>query len=324
MNEIYRTQEQGHDSGADPGRRQDPPGQAPYTPSWQRPAGGSSDDPWRQSTTQQPTYQQPGYRTQPPGSGRPPGSRRPPDSGEVSERTARLTVTLLAASFAVLVIGLVVFFTVRTLRNADDGTVNAGPDVTTPEDAARAVGGIGPPPGIDLGPYIETRKAALAQATGDRVAVVSLGDYRTESDARALVGTGEVLALLAAGPGGQPSVVTGDVATWVGAQTADARAERDEIQKLIPTVKGDPEFQSFYRSEVDRLNKLISTIRPNGALVFGVVVRAPAPALQALGTKPEVRLVDVGPRADPGPKPTYRGIRPEETAKANDPNTRPL
>jgi hypothetical protein len=177
---------------------------------------------------------------------------------------------------------------------------------------------------VELGPYSETRKTALAQASGDRVAVVSLADYHTEADARAVAGGIEVLALLAAAPGGQPAVVTGDIATWVNSQTSDARAERDEIQKLIPTVRDDPEFQRFYRAEVERLNSLISRIRPNGELVFAVVVRGPVPALQELANKPEVRLVDIGPTADPGPKPVYRGLRPEETEKANEPNTRPV
>jgi hypothetical protein len=218
----------------------------------------------------------------------------------------------------VLVIGLVVFFTVRTLRQTDAGTV-----ATNDEGAARVVGGIGPAPGADVPTYIKDRKKALADATGDRFAVVSLKEYTTEGQARALVGSTEVVALLAAAPGGQPSVVTGDLAAWVDAQTAQSRAERDEIQRLIPTVKDDPGFEEFYRSEVERLDKVVRSIRPDGDLVFGAVVRAPAGALQELGRKPEVRLVDVSEGPDRAPKPDYRGLRPEETSRANDPNTRP-
>jgi hypothetical protein len=224
----------------------------------------------------------------------------------------------------VLIIGLVVFFTVRTLRQkeaAEQPTLGAT-KVTTPEDAARLVGGLGPPAGVELGPYIDTRKQALAAATGDRVAVVSLSDYATERNARAMVGSAEVLALLAAAPGGSPAVVTGSMSDWVNSQTADARAERDEFQKLIPTVD-DANFKKFYQSEVDRLNALIASVKPNGTLIFGVVVKAPAPDLQALGAKDGVRLVDVGPGPDPDPKNNYRGLRPEETEKANEPNTRP-
>jgi hypothetical protein len=306
--EIHKTQgpdeRRAEGAGREPPEEPDPwrrVAEEPYVPSWRR----SAEPEW----------------APPPASPRARPART--RDGEVSERSARLTISLLAASFAVLVIGVVVFFTVRTLRQGDDSPT-VGPGGTTPEDAARALGGIGPAPGAELGPYAATRKAALARASGDRVAVVSLNQYSTEASARALVGGVEVLALLAAPPGGQPSVVTGDIGDWVSAQTADARAERDEIQKLIPTVRGDPEFQSFYRSEVDRLNKLISAIRADGDLVFGVVVRGPAPALRELGNTPEVRLVDVGPGADPGPKPAYRGIRPEETDKANEPNTRPF
>jgi hypothetical protein len=224
----------------------------------------------------------------------------------------------------VLVVGVVVFFTVRTLREGEGAGAPAlkTPPATTPEDAARLVGGIGPPQGTDVPSYETSRRQALATATGPRVAVVSLSDYYTESKARALVGSAEVVALLACAPGGQPAVVTGSLADWVNDQTASARTDRDEFQKLIPTVD-DAGFKNFYKSEVDRLNTLISAIKPTGSLIFGVVVRADAAALQALQDKDGVRLVDVGAGADPDPKANYRGLRPEETAKANDPNTRP-
>jgi hypothetical protein len=58
--------------------------------------------------------------------------------------------------------------------------------------------------------------------------------------------------------------------------------------------------------------------------VFGMVVKAPAAALQALGAKAEVRLVDVAENATQDPKAVYRGLRPEETAKANEPPLRPV
>jgi hypothetical protein len=243
-----------------------------------------------------------------------------------SERAARLTVTGLAASFAVLMVGLVVFVTVHTLREdaktASPAVAGGTTGATTPEDAAKVVGGIGPPPGVDVVTYAEDRRQALAQATGDRIAVVSFAKYLNETKARAAVGSAEVVALLVAPLGGTPSTVTGDLGTWATAQTADARSERDEIQKLIPTVD-DAQFKAFYKSEVDRLTKEIANINPAGDLVFAAVARAPATALQQLATSGDVRLVDVGPSAEPDPKADYRGLRPEETSKANDPNTRP-
>lgn len=251
----------------------------------------------------------------------------PRGDDSVSERTARLTVTCLAASFAVLVVGLVVFLTVRHLRedtrHESSGSGATAPPAPTPAQAAKIVGGIGPPPGGDVVSYLQSRKDALAAATGDRIAVVSLAKYMTEAKAKSAVGSAEVIALLAAAPGGQPALVTGGIGPWVTGQTADAKSERDEIQKLIPTVD-DPSFKSFYKSEVDRLNKLLAAIQPSSDLVFGVVVRAPVTALQSLATNADVRLVDVGDSAEPPPTPNYRGLRPEEKSKANDPNTRPV
>lgn len=242
-----------------------------------------------------------------------------PEYEDAEERAARRTVWLLGAGIAALAIGAVVFFTVRTLREAG----SESPVVTTPEDAARAVGGIGPPSGTDVAAYIDARNAALATATGDRIAIVSFTSYTTEAKAKALVAPVEVIGVMAAAPGGQPAAVQGDLAGWVQSQTAEARAERDEIQRLIPTVD-EGNFKRFYQSEVDRLNQLIAAVRPNGDLAFGVVVRADATALQQLAARGEVRLVDVGPNAEPQAPTEYRGLRPEETGKANDPNTRPV
>jgi hypothetical protein len=299
-----------------------PPSSWQNQPGWEpQPAPAQQYPPQARQAPQAP------YRSPPPG-GPLPGGRPPSRDDRASERAARLTLTCLAASFAVLVVGVVVFFTVRTLREEAGGlTTPAAEDqvplAPTPEEAARIVGGIGPPPGGDVVTYITSRKEALAAATGDRVAVVSLAKYQTEARARAAVGSAEILHLLAAAPGGQPATVTGGLSAWVAVQTNEARLERDEIQKLIPTVD-DAQFKDFYRKEVERLNKLLAGIQPSSELVFAVVVRAPAPVLRELGNKAEVRLVDVGPSADPEPKPNYRGLRPEETSKANEPNTRPV
>lgn len=259
----------------------------------------------------------------------PPGPPKPSwqyaEEDRASERAARLTVTCLAASFAVLVIGLVVFFTVRTLRQNDQAAPSPVVEESkglTPEEAAKAVGGIGPPAGADVVTYGKARKEALAAATGDRIAVVSFWSYTTETKAKALAGEAEVMGLLAAAPGGQPAVVTGPLSAWVTSQTAEARAERDELTKLIPTVE-DAKFKADYQARVTELAKLINSIKPTGDLVFGLVLRAPAPTLQALQNKAEIRIVDVGPKAEPDAKPIYRGLRPEEDSKANLPAVRP-
>ncbi len=119
-----------------------------------------------------------------------------------------------------------------------------------------------------------------------------------------------------------PTVVVGDVGNWTIAQTRTLREERDEIRKLIPTVT-DEAFKSFYTAEVDRLDKVAGALTPTSPIVFGVVVRGPAQALQALGARSEVRLVDVADGSQAAPEASYRGIRPEEQIKTNQPSTRP-
>jgi len=190
--------------------------------------------------------------------------------------------------------------------------------VTTLPPAPR----VGPAPGTDLAPYVTSRKATLAAAREERVAVVSLNKYSTQAQAKALIGATPVVSLLVAPPGIGPAVVTGDLAAWVKTQTAATAAERDEIKKLIPTVT-DPAFKAFYTAEVTRLEKALKNFAPDSAMVFGVVVRGQPAALQALGAKAEVRLVDVADTATPAPDTMYGGLRPEEVAKGGDPALRP-
>jgi hypothetical protein len=241
------------------------------------------------------------------------------DDGD--ERAARWTVRFLAAALFVAVAGAAVFVTLSTLRDQDPSPAAAPPAVETvttlPPPAE-----VGPAPGTDVAAYTAARKAALAATAQERVAVVSLAKYATQAQATALAGTNAIVALLVAPPGVAPAVVTGDLAAWAREQTAATTAERDEIKKLIPSVT-DPAFKSFYNTEVARLDKALKNFAPTSAMVFAVVVKAPAAALKTLGTKAEVRLVDVADTAAPAPDTVFRGLRPEETAKANDPPLRP-
>jgi hypothetical protein len=235
------------------------------------------------------------------------------------DRAARRTIRLLAVGLFVAVAGLTVFLTLASIRGGDSsGSAPAAETVTTLPPPAE----VGPAPGTEVAPYVTARKAALAANTEDRAAVVSLVKYSTEAQARTLAGTNTVVALLVAPPGVGPAVVTGDLAAWSKEQTATLTAERDEIRKLIPTVT-DAAFKSFYNAEVARLDKALKNFAPTSAMVFGMVVKAPAAALKTLGAKAEVRLVDLAPTATPAPDTIYRGLRPEETAKANEPPLRP-
>lgn len=242
------------------------------------------------------------------------------DDGD--ERAARWTLRFLAAGAFVAVLGVTAFVSLRAVHDQPEGapTVSTAPveTVTTvPPPPA-----VGPAPGTELAGYVSTRKSALAGVKDDRIAVVSLAKYSTQAQVKTLVGTTPIVALLVAPPGTAPAVVTGDLAAWTKDQTAATTAERDEIKKLLPTVT-DASFKTFYNSEVARLEKALKGFAPDSAMVFGVVVRGPAAALQALGARPDVRLVDVADSANLPPAAVYRGLRPEETATANDPAMRP-
>lgn len=240
---------------------------------------------------------------------------------DADDRAARWTVRLLAVALFVAVLAVVLRLTLLSL---DDDTPSAAKAPAGAQAAAQSavVEDLGPEPGVDLAAYTQNRRAALAAVTGERVAVVSLGAYGTQAQAKGIVGATPVVALLVAPPGMAPSVVVGDLGTWAAAQTTTIREERDEINKLIPTVT-DQAFKTFYTEEVARLDKAAGALTATSPIVFGVVVRGPAPALQALGARTEVRLVDVADGSQPGPQATYRGLRPEEQLKANEPSTRP-
>jgi hypothetical protein len=239
--------------------------------------------------------------------GPPPVPGRDPDA----ERSIRRVLLLLAAALVVVGVGGLVAVTLgdRSSSSSDSGTV-----------AAPAA--VGPAPGADLAPYHADRSAALAAAKGQRLAVVSFDAYRSEAAARSAVGQLEVRSLLAAVPGGAPSVVDGTLPAWLDQQMASTRSDRDEIQKLLPTVD-DAQFRDFYKGEIDRLTKLIDAVKPDGALVFAVLVRGPATGLQALSRTPGVRLVDVTATSTLDPKASVRGVRPEEKDRADDPPNRP-
>jgi len=239
-------------------------------------------------------------------------------SSPETDRAALRTVRLLAVAVFVIVIAVVLRLTVLSLDSP-----GASSRAATPAKASTStVDDLGPQAGVDIAAYAQARRTALAGATGERVSVASLASYATEAQARALVGSLPVVAFLVAPPEGPPSTVSGSLFSWANGQVSKLRDERDEIRKLLPTVT-DPVFQEFYGAEIDRLDRAAKALGPSAPIVFAVVVKGPTAGLQALGARPEIRLLDVGSGAQPGQKATYRGLRPEERIKANDPSTRP-
>jgi len=220
----------------------------------------------------------------------------------------------------VLVVGAAFAFTVT--RENDGGSGSSSPGNATAANAA-ADDAIGPAAGTDVGGYVDARKQASAEATGERVAVLSLDSYGSEADARAAAGSVSVEALLVAAPGTRPTVVTDGLEAWAKDQRKADESERDEFRKLLPTVD-DPAFKAEYESQIARLDAAIESVSPTAKVVFGLVVRGPSDALQALGAAPGVRLVDIGTGAKVRKGAAYRGLRPEETVKVGQPAMRPV
>ena len=196
------------------------------------------------------------------------------------------------------------------------------------EDAAAgakgAVVALGPVRGAAIGAYVGARNQVLAQAEGTRLAVVSFTRYASEAEARRAVGDVKVVSLLVAAPGGQPDTVAGSLDRWAGASRQDALRQRSEIQHLLDSgTVDDPDYLSFYRSEVARFTRVAQSIDPSRPLVFALVVSAPAAELRNMAKAPGVRLVDVGDSAKATPGAAFTGLRPEETVTAGTPPTRP-
>lgn len=253
----------------------------------------------------------------------------PPDSGTPRPLTRRDDLatrrTLMLFAVSLIVVGLGGFVAVTFGSGGNDkGTVSQAPTsaTTTLVKGAVIIKEMGPGLDEDLAPYLAARAKDLANAKGDRIAVISFRRYVTESEARSLSAGTTVTNLLAALPGGSPSVVTGSIGDWLNAQFSATRDERDQIRQLLPTVE-DPQFQADYKARIDELDKIINAVDPNQPLVFGVVVRAPVSSLKALAKSAGVRLVDVGPSGAAAPDAVFRGLRPEETTSANAPPSRP-
>lgn len=243
----------------------------------------------------------------------------PPDADE-DERAAVRTAWFLACSVGALVVGLVTVVAIigvqdRHLREANAGG-GGGEVVAAAEE-------IGPRPGASVATYLRDRGEALAAATGDRAAVVSLEDYVSEAEARALAeGAGvEVDGFLAAVPDAPPEAVEGRLTAWVEEKREDVEQERRELERLLPTVE-EADFRREFEAEIARLGDRLERLTPEADLVFGLVVRGPADKLRALAEDAAVRLVDpAGGAAVPD---RYAGLRPEERARAGEPAMRPL
>lgn len=236
-----------------------------------------------------------------------------PVTPEERQQAVRLIVRFVAAGLAVIFAGGIALLVTR--EDDDD----FGGEITL-------VNAIGPLSGRDVAQYLFERKRELRSASDVRAAVVSLGAYRTEADARKLVEGLNVRALIVAAPGGRPSVVTGPLTEWADEAKRAAAEERAEFEKLLPTY--DPaEEQDFIdeaKEQIGRLQKVEQTASPTAEVVFALVVVAPAEELRRIGDTTGVRVVDIGESPAVPAVANIRGIRPEETSVSGEPLTRPV
>ena len=228
-----------------------------------------------------------------------------------------VAVERLLLRFAAAIVAFLLAAGVGLALTRDEEIVDS---VATGGDGGAALerAAVGPLPGATLDAYERSAGRRLSEARGRQTAVVSFSRYLTEGDARQVVPN--ATALLVAAPHGSPRL-TGDLAAWAEEERAAAEAEKAELESLIPTVD-DPAFATQYRRDIDRLERLLERIDPQGRIVFGAVVEEDAAELRLIAKDGAVRLVDVA-LADAGEITTFRGIRPEERDVANEPPTRP-
>ena len=239
---------------------------------------------------------------------------------ERDQRAAVRTIRFAVVAFGAVLISATVLIAVKVADRTDRGVARVGGGGTPGASA----GSIGPAAGTDIAAYVAERRTVLAEV-GDsdrRVAVVVFTRYRTDDDAADVLATSTVERRLVAVPGATPEVVVGSLEDWAKGAKARAEEERARIAELVPTVS-DPEFSSFYASELVRLGSVADAVDPSGEIVYAVVVVAKGADLRALAARSAIRLVDVGSSDRIDPNDTYRAPLPDELTTISDQQTRP-
>lgn len=241
---------------------------------------------------------------------------------DVDEESVRRLVLLAVSALIafVLAAGIALAIT-RNDESRGGGAVRAG-DVGSVEDALIGTG-TGPLAGTDVATYQAGRERALGEASGKWAAVVSMGDYMTQEAFTAEFGAYQPEAVLVATAGGEPEVVTGDVKDWAEQARTAAETERRELESMLAT-SDDKAFKAQFKSDIDRIGKLLENLDPARPVVFGFVVSGTTAELRRLDARPDVRLVDIVARKLPSSLTYLRGLRPEETVRAGEPRTRPV
>ena len=244
----------------------------------------------------------------------------------------RLLVRIVAACAVVVLAGSVAVLVGRDGERSTDATTTSagtatssplpGSPATLPVPSALVADVVGPLPGTDVASYVLRRITALAAADGKRIAIVSFSSYTNQAGAEALLAKLDSRGFFVAPPGGESRLVRGSLPAWATKAASDAKAERAELLDLIPTTT-DEEYRRQYQADADRLARFIGGIDPKGQIVFGAVVVSDVERLRVLAADGRVRLVDVGGSSDVPADDRLAALRPEETIRSGDPQTRP-
>jgi hypothetical protein len=237
-----------------------------------------------------------------------------PITDEEREHTRRQVVRLLAAVVAVAIAAGIVTL---ASHHSGGGGIDTGGALADPIDA------IGPLAGDEVATYMQRRQVALDKVTTPRATVVSFTQYMTEADARRILQGYDLKGLMVAPPGGEADVVRGRLDQWAASARQDAADQKVQFQDYLKDTK-DPDFVKQYQAEVVRLDRLEKSLSPGGAIVFGALLVADPASLHRLATTTGIRLVDVSATSHVPTDANIHGLRPEETAKAGTPLTRPF
>jgi len=191
-----------------------------------------------------------------------------------------------------------------------------------PATSGTVIVSVGPERATPIARYLAERSPVLAKAHGHVTAVVSFASYVPDDKVGARLSGLHHRRLLVAAPGGNPDVTT-DVTRWRTATAAQAAADARDLEQAIPTLDQDPDFQAVDKAQLAADQQIIAALDHHGAIVFGAVVDGDADALRALAKHHDIRLVDVAPSAAQSDDVEVRGLRPEETVSAGDPEQRP-
>lgn len=186
---------------------------------------------------------------------------------------------------------------------------------------------VGPAEGAALADYVRERQDALAEAPdGERLAVVSFGEYVTPERAAELIPDGlEAVSVQLRIPDEQMEPFTIEVEDGIASAADEAIAaerqriadEEAEFEELLGsgTVE-DEDFLEEFRQQLERLKAVRNLLDSGAGTVFAVVVEGSVGDLREVADDDGVRLVDLAPEeADPDSS-TFYGLLPDDDERA--------